>query len=82
MALKETCHQMRQLLNELCHDLEKAKEGNKAAAQRVRTASLKFTKVSKVYRKESVADEKKAAHKKTASKKKALVKKASKKSRK
>ena len=58
MALKDTINQVRQILIELCHDLEKAAEGNRAAAQRVRTGSIKFTKFAKVYRKESVAAEK------------------------
>ncbi len=73
MALKDTINQVRQLLIELSHDLEKAAEGNRAAAQRVRTNSIKFAKVSKAYRKESVAAEKgtkkgKKAPKKTAPK--------------
>lgn len=58
MVLKDTINQVRQLLIGLCHDLEKAAEGNRAAAQRVRTGSIKFTKLAKVYRKESVAGEK------------------------
>ncbi|MBS0603404.1 MAG: histone [Verrucomicrobia bacterium] len=58
MALKDTINQVRQLLIELSHDLEKAAEGNRAAAQRVRTGSIKFAKVSKLFRKESVDAEK------------------------
>ncbi len=57
MALKETINQMRQYLIELTHDLEKAAEGNRAAAQRVRTGSIHFAKVTKTFRKESVAAE-------------------------
>jgi hypothetical protein len=68
MALKETINQVRQILIGLCHDLEKAAEGNRAAAQRVRTGSIEFAKVAKVYRKESVAAEK--GKKKPAAKKK------------
>lgn len=73
MALKDTINQVRQLLIGLCHDLEKAAEGNRAAAQRVRTGSIKFTKVAKEYRKESVEAEKgtkkgKKAPKKTVAK--------------
>ncbi len=71
MVLKETINQVRQILIALCHDLEKAAEGNRAAAQRVRTGSIKFNKVAKVYRKESVAAEKgKKTPKKTAVKRK------------
>jgi hypothetical protein len=58
MALKETISAMRQHLTELSHDLEKAAEGNRAAAQRVRTGSIKFARTAKLYRKESVDAEK------------------------
>jgi Histone H1-like protein Hc1 len=58
MALKDTMHQMRQLLIALSYDLGKAANGNCAAAQRVRTGSIKFTKIAKIFRKESVAEEK------------------------
>lgn len=74
MALKDTINQVRQLLIGLCHDLEKAAEGNRAAAQRVRTGSIKFTKVAKIYRKESVAAEKGTKKGKKASKKTAVKK--------
>jgi len=57
MTLKDTITQVRQLLIELSHDLEKAAEGNRAAAQRVRTGSIKFAKISKEFRRESVAAE-------------------------
>lgn len=57
MALKETINQMRQYLIELTQDLEKAADGNRAAAQRVRTGSIHFAKVTKTFRKESVAAE-------------------------
>ena len=75
MALKETIQQVRELLAELSCDLEKAAEGNRAAAQRVRTGSVKFAKIAKVYRKESVTAEKgtqkgKKGAKKSPSKKK------------
>jgi len=55
--LKETIHQVRQLLVALSRDLEKAAKGNASAAQRVRTGSIEFAKVAKVFRKESVATE-------------------------
>jgi hypothetical protein len=60
MGLKETTQTMRKLLDEICTDLDKAEAGNKAAAQRVRTCSIKFAKASKVYRKESIGAEKKS----------------------
>lgn len=55
MALKATAEQMKKLLLEISHDLEKADRDNRAAAQRVRTNTIKFAKVAKVFRKESVA---------------------------
>ncbi len=68
MGLKETTTHMRNLLEEILHDLSKAQEGNKTASQRVRTNSIKLAKVSKAYRKESVAQEKKGGGKPKASK--------------
>lgn len=50
MALKDTA-KMRDLLESIQRDLDKAERGNKAAAQRVRTDSIKLEKVAKVYRK-------------------------------
>jgi len=58
MALKETIGAMRQHLAELVQNLEKAARGNQAAAQRVRTETIKFAKTAKVFRKESVDVEK------------------------
>ncbi len=74
MALKDTMNKMRGLLGELCHDLEKSERGNKAASQRVRTGSIKFEKTAKLYRKESVAAEKKGGMKKSPAKTKAKAK--------
>jgi hypothetical protein len=58
MALKDTVSQMGELLEGLLHNLNKAAAGNRAAAQRVRTGSVLFARIAKVYRKESVAAEK------------------------
>lgn len=75
MALKDTVNAMRNLLGNLTADLEKAEKGNKAASQRVRTGSIKLEKVAKVYRKESVASEKKGGAKKKAAPAKKAAKK-------
>ena len=80
MALKDSIKKMHTLLNQLSKDLSKAEKGNKAAAQRTRTASIQFAKIAKQFRKESVqAHKKKAAPKKrktTTTKKKTKTKKA------
>ena len=69
MVLKEVIHEMRQLLAQLSEDLEKSVKGNRAASQRVRTGSIKFSQLSKVFRKESVAAEKGPKKAKKSSKK-------------
>lgn len=85
MALKDTIKKMEGMLMDLAMDLRKASEkGNRAASQRVRTGTIKFAKLSKQFRKESVAADKKGggkkkskktARKKTVSKKKVARKK-------
>ncbi|MDF2549107.1 MAG: hypothetical protein K0S07_174 [Chlamydiales bacterium] len=57
---------MRELLEQITKDLEKAENGNKAASQRVRTGTVKLEKVAKVYRKESIVSEKRTKVKKPA----------------
>jgi hypothetical protein len=74
MALKETTKHMRDLLCNIGSDLEKAENGNKAASQRVRTATVKLEKVAKAYRKESIATEKKGRGTKKPAKKAAATK--------
>ena len=83
MALKDTWKTLRDLLNQISHDLQKAENGNKAASQRVRTGTVKLEKVAKLYRKESIKNEKatkgtKKPAKKAAPKKSAAPKKAAK----
>ncbi len=64
MALKDTCKAMKSLLESILDDLEKAEAGNKAAAQRVRTSTIKFEKTAKSYRKESIKADKSGLMKK------------------
>lgn len=83
MSLKEIINHMHKLLTEIAHDLTKAAvKGNKAASQRVRTATIKLAKIAKEYRKESIFAErkgkKKAAPKAKAKKAKKTVSKKSK----
>ncbi len=84
MALKETTNALMKILEECCQNLQKSGTGNKAAAQRVRTGTIKLEKVAKLYRKESVAAERKTGGAKRPAKPKAApakktVKKAKKK---
>jgi len=77
MGMKDTSSKMCTLLRHIEKDLEKACCGNKAAAQRARTCTIKFEKLAKKFRKESVYEccklKKKAApKKKKATKKKTL----------
>lgn len=65
MALKDTCKELRSLLEHVQNDMDKAEAGNKAAAQRVRTNSIRLEKVAKLFRKESIKAEKSGAMKKT-----------------
>lgn len=61
MALKDTCKTLKSLLEGIQSDLDKAEAGNKAAAQRVRTCTIKMEKAAKLYRKESIKAEKSGA---------------------
>ena len=68
MALKDTLRKMHLMLEEMVRDLSKAERGVKAATQRVRTGTIKFAKLAKQYRKESMTAErggKKKVKKKT-----------------
>lgn len=71
MSLKVTERKVRELLEEMLIDLTKAENGNKAAAQRVRTKSIAFAKIAKEYRKFSINAERKVPKKSTSAKKSA-----------
>ena len=55
MVYKDTVVAMKKLLQDLLKDIDKGLMGNKAASQRARVNSVKLEKLSKVYRKESLA---------------------------
>jgi hypothetical protein len=59
MSIKDTYKHLRELLCNITSDLEKSENGNKAASQRVRTGTVKLEKIAKLFRKESIATEKK-----------------------
>ena len=80
MALKDTTRKMEAMLMDLAMDLRKSSEkGNKAASQRVRTGTIKFAKLAKQFRKESVAADRKGGGKKRKTAKKTTRKKVAKK---
>lgn len=58
MALNHTVTSLKDLLAKITQDLSKAESGNKAASQRVRTNSVRLEKIAKMYRKESISNEK------------------------
>ncbi len=58
MVLNDILDQLTALLQGVLRDLPKVQRGNKTAAQRVRTATVKLEKVSKRFRKESLRTEK------------------------
>lgn len=68
MALQSTVANLKEMLSQITQDIQKAEGGNKAAAQRVRTMTVKLEKVAKNYRKESIASEKHTKDKKPARK--------------
>ncbi len=68
MALNETMTLLHHLLAQLMKDLNKAARGNKTAAQRVRTGTIRLEKLGKVFRKESVTAEKSGKFKKKSDK--------------
>lgn len=74
MALQNTVSHLKELLSNITQDIGKAEGGNKAAAQRVRTQTVKFEKIAKTYRKESISNEKHNKGKKPAKKAFALNK--------
>lgn len=76
MGLKEVYQELKNLIDELKGDLERAEAGNKAAAQRARTASIKFGKTAKLFRKESIAQFKGGSAKRSSKKAKPAAKKA------
>ncbi|MDN3507768.1 MAG: histone [Simkaniaceae bacterium] len=77
MALSKTIKEMENLLAHINADMVKVNRGNSAAAQRVRTGTIKLEKVAKKFRKESVvAGKKKRSTRKKATAKKRVAKKA------
>lgn len=59
MGLEKMIKELKGYLSEIDRDLDKTLQGNKTAAQRVRTMSIEFAKRSKQFRAESLKLEKK-----------------------
>jgi hypothetical protein len=57
--LKNLSLTIKNYLNNMQIDLEKAERGNRSAAQRLRTQSINFSKIAKDYRRISLLSEKK-----------------------
>jgi hypothetical protein len=64
MSFIQTTEELAELLAQLLEDVPKAMKGNKTAAQRIRTKSVKFSKLAKIWRKESLDQERKKSQKK------------------
>ncbi|MBM3193985.1 MAG: hypothetical protein FJZ59_07130 [Chlamydiae bacterium] len=73
MAFLQTTEELTLLIQAILKDIPKVLKGNKTAAQRIRTKTVKIAKVSKVWRKESLDQEKKKAKPKKKEKKKRRV---------
>ncbi len=73
MAFLQTTEELTLLIQAILKDIPKVLKGNKTAAQRIRTKTVKIAKVSKVWRKESLDLEKKKAKPKKKEKKKRRV---------
>jgi hypothetical protein len=69
MSLERTMNQLHQLLVGISKDMEKAYRGNRTAAQRVRTGTIRLEKLGKLFRKESIRAEKTGKFKKKLKKK-------------
>jgi Histone H1-like protein Hc1 len=73
MSFLQTTEELVDLLQTILEDVPKMLRGNKTAAQRIRTKTVKIAKVSKIWRKESLEQEKKKAKPKKKEKKKRRV---------
>lgn len=59
MSFQKTTETLVELCETLLKDVPKALKGNKSAAQRIRTGTIKISKISKMWRKESLEQERK-----------------------
>lgn len=73
MSFLQTTEELVELLQTILEDVPKMLKGNKTAAQRIRTKTVKIAKISKVWRKESLDQERKKVIRKKKEKKKRRV---------
>ena len=73
MSFLQTTEELVNLLQTILQDVPKMLKGNKTAAQRIRTKTVKIAKVSKIWRKESLDQERKKVKSKKKEKKKRRV---------
>ena len=59
MAILDLSEDLQELLEDILEDLPKSVNGNKSAAQRIRTKTVRLAKLSKEWRKNSLDLEKK-----------------------
>jgi hypothetical protein len=57
MALKETINNLNEMATAITKDLAKVSRGNKTAAQRVRVGTIRWERIAKLFRKESIDEE-------------------------
>ncbi len=73
MTFLQTTEELAELLMSVLEDVPKVLKGNKTAAQRIRTKTVLLAKLAKVWRRESLDQEKKKAPRKKKEKKKRKV---------
>ena len=69
MSFLQTTEELTQLLETVLEDVPKMMKGNKTAAQRIRTKTVRIAKVAKLWRQESLDQEKKKVTRKKRKKK-------------
>lgn len=64
MSFVKSTEQIQELCESILYDIPKVMKNNKSAAQRIRTSSIKLSKLAKTWRKLSLEQERKSLKKK------------------